>query len=236
MAISGQEPLAKAEEAAEEKHREIFLAALNDCELVPRADPNTSSQTERYLKVVALRQMALTNQNIDVNKVDQHAMHVMGIDDAESYFKPPSGPAAPSPDEISAQAKILASKAKMQDSATKAKEVDIKSQNALADAHLKAATAASKEGIAKMGVAKELIIHGSDLRAEQRQDATEQHNKTAEHIHKMALQQLSHQNAHQLAQDNHQKSVVMELLKRQADSEDVPDAQVAGVAGPESQG
>ena len=36
---------AGVEQTAEARHREMFLAALSDCELVPAADPNTSSQT-----------------------------------------------------------------------------------------------------------------------------------------------------------------------------------------------
>ncbi len=65
--------LVNAEDGAELRHRELFLAALVDCELIPRADPNTSSQTERYLKVVAMRQMAQTNPAIDLNAVDKRA-------------------------------------------------------------------------------------------------------------------------------------------------------------------
>src|SRR5262249_40119826 len=47
--MAGQAPVVAEEQAAEDRHKALFLAALSDCELVPMADPNTSSQTERYL-------------------------------------------------------------------------------------------------------------------------------------------------------------------------------------------
>src|SRR5208282_1689052 len=44
--MAGQEQVVADVEAAEDRHRALFLTALSDCELIPRADPNTSSQTE----------------------------------------------------------------------------------------------------------------------------------------------------------------------------------------------
>src|SRR5208282_936613 len=113
----GIDSIDQALEDGEQRHIQLFLAALADAELVPAADPNTSSQTERYLKVVAMRQMALTNQSLDLNAVDMRALEVMGIDDPESLFKPPQPAGAPPPDPqlLSAQANMVAAQARVAD-------------------------------------------------------------------------------------------------------------------------
>ena len=160
------------EEAAEERHRELFLAALSDVELIPRADPNTSSQTERYLKVVAMRQMAQTNPNIDLNAVDQRAFQVMGIDDAQSLFKPPPPPGSqpPPPESILAQASQTAAQARLMDAQTKLQTAQMKAQTdtqgTQMDAAGQAADIASRERIAQMNLAREVVIHQGDQQLE----------------------------------------------------------------------
>lgn len=167
---AGQGPLLEAEEQAESRHRERFLAALADLQLVPAADPNTSSQTERYLKVVAMRQMAQTNQSIDLNKVDERAMRTMGIDDPESYFiPPPPGPPEPPPEKIMAQATMMAAQARLQDAQTKQQEVGVKQQDielkqklGILNAGMKAQELVSREKIAHMGVVKDFTLKDID--------------------------------------------------------------------------
>ncbi len=183
------------DEGAELRHRQMFLAALTDCELVPAADPNTSSQTERYLKVVAMRQMAMTNQNIDLNAVDERAFKTMGVDDAQSLFKPPPDPgsAQPAPEAMAAQATLIAAQARLQDSQTKAQEAQVKAQMAGTLAIQKGKELESKEKIASLGVARELIIHHDDKQqAQQTLDAENQH-RSADRMHKLAVAHLGHQ-------------------------------------------
>lgn len=178
---AGQQPVVDAEEQAEDRHHALFLAALSDCELVPAADPNTSSQTERYLKVVAMRQMATTNTNIDMNKVDARAFQVMGVDDGDSYFKPPQqGTAQPTPEEMTAQATILAAQARLTDSQTRVKEAESKAATAQQDF-------ANKRELKALDISKELIIHQSD-QANANRTADQQHSqRSADRVHKLAL-------------------------------------------------
>ena len=175
-AKAGQQPVVDAEVTAEARHRELFLAALSDCELVPAADPNTSSQTERYMKVVAALQMAGANPNLDINKIDERAFQVMGWDDAEDLFKPapPPGAAAPGPEEIMAQATATAAQARLLDSQTKARTADT-------SAVLKAQEIASKEKVASLGLARELVVHNTD-------QAQKQQSQAADQAHGAALQ------------------------------------------------
>jgi hypothetical protein len=182
MQQTGQQQIADQQEQAEERHRAMFIAALNDCELVPRADPNTSSQTERYLKVVAMRQMAMTNPQIDMNKVDQFAFQVMGIDDGDQFFKPPPDPSQmqPSPEEMTARATMLAAQARIQEAQTKAADAQAQAQASQAEL-------ASKERIAQLGVSRELVIHQSDQDRASREMAFNNQQKSVDRLHKLAL-------------------------------------------------
>jgi len=193
----GQQPLVDQEEQAENRHRELFLAALSDCELVPQADPNTSSQTERYLKIVAMRQMAATNPSIDLNKVDERAFQVMGVDDGEDFFKPPPPPGSeqPSPEELTARATMIAAQARIADAQTRATEAQIKAQTSQADL-------ASKERIAALGVSREMIIHQSDQQQKAQQLDAEHQQRSMDRLHKLAVASAGHQaNASQSVAD-----------------------------------
>lgn len=196
VAQAGQSPVVDAEQAAEERHREMFLAALSDCELVPAADPNTSSQTERYMKVVAMRQMAQSNPNIDLNKIDERALRVMGIDDVESFFKPPAPPpdaSQPGPETVMAQATLLAAQSRLQDSQTKAREADIKVASIQTDLLKKGQELATREKIASLGVARELMMHQDKTGAAEKMLASEVNNRNADRMHKLALARLKEQ-------------------------------------------
>jgi hypothetical protein len=181
--MSGQAPLTDELQDDEERHRELFLVALDACELVPRADPNTSSQTERYLKVVAMRQMAMSNQSIDLNKVDERAFRTMGVDDPESLFKPPPPPGAqppPSPEEVTAKATADAASARLIEAQTKAK-------TAQSDTALQQQELALKEKIASEGVAKELIIHNDDRADAHAAQGVQSQDAAAQRIHDLTM-------------------------------------------------
>ena len=187
IAEAGQQPVADATIAAEERHRQIFLLALADCELIPAADPNTSSQTERYMKVVAARQMAQTNPNIDINKVDERAFHVMGWDDADSMFKPapPAGAGGPGPEEIMANASAMAAQARLKDSDTRALEANTNAQTKMRDIE-------SKEKVASLNLAREIVMHRDDQAQKAAEAARDDHHRSSDRIHKMALATIGH--------------------------------------------
>ena len=195
----GQQPIVDEEEDAEARHRELFLAALNDCELIPAADPNTSSQTERYLKVVAMRQMAATNQNLDMNKIDEYALGVIGIDDPEEFFKTPPAPGsqAPDPQMMAAQATLVAAQARLADSQTKAAEAQVKartdSMSMEQEAQIKQAEMAAKERIASLGVSRELVIHQADTIKEQQERDHAATQADMDRQHELRLAQMGHQ-------------------------------------------
>jgi hypothetical protein len=161
---AGLDSIDQALEEGEQRHIQLFLAALDACELVPQADPNTSSQTERYMKVVAMRQMAMTNQNIDLNEVDKRAFAVMGIDDADSLFHPPQAMGAPGPDPkmLSGQAALIGAQARLADSQSQMQETQAKITNDQQEIEIKNRELDAKEKIAALDVARTMVVHKDD--------------------------------------------------------------------------
>ena len=207
---TGQAITEAKEDQAEDVHRAKFILALQDAELTPRADPNTSSQTERYLKIVAMRQMAATDPQIDIKKVDERAFQVMGIDDPDDLFLPPPAPgqAPPAPESIAAQAQMLAAQSRIQDANTRAAIAQQKAvtdqRSQQIDVQTKQEELAAKERIEGLQVQREMIIHRDDqnkeIEAEQRdrqhrifEMANENKQNAADRMHGLALAAMNNQ-------------------------------------------
>lgn len=70
-------------------NEELFLQALNDVELVPQADPNTSSHAQRVMKIMALKQLQAANPTMyDEEAVDKAALRAIGWSNPEQFLKP----------------------------------------------------------------------------------------------------------------------------------------------------
>ena len=66
---------------------QLFLKALDDCELVPHADPNTASHTQRIMKVMGLKQLQMGNpQMYDPIAIDTEALRALGWSNPEQFF------------------------------------------------------------------------------------------------------------------------------------------------------
>lgn len=104
---------------------EKLLVALDNYNLVPQADPNTSSHSQRIVKVMALKQLQSTNPDLfDPVKVDTAAVRAIGWGSPEQFFKSPADRNQPSPEIIKgmedlkndgkkADAAVLGAQAKM---------------------------------------------------------------------------------------------------------------------------
>lgn len=124
-------------------NEQLLLSALENTDIVPQADPNTSSHMQRLMKAGALKQVADANPQFDRTKVDLRVLKMIGIDDADSLMIPPA-PMAAQPDPF---LQIEAMKDQ-----TKRLQIATTSQD-------KAADRASKEMQEKLKLAKELAIH-----------------------------------------------------------------------------
>jgi len=91
---------------------------LDQVDLVPQADPNTASQTQRLMKVVALKQIQAQNPSMyDPIAIDTAALQAVGWSNPEQFMIPASAQGSPPPEMQKAMAEL---QIKKQDSDTKA--------------------------------------------------------------------------------------------------------------------
>jgi len=80
-------------------NEQLFLQALTDVELVPQADPNTSSHSQRLMKVMALKQLQSSNPDLyDGLAIDKAALRAIGWSNPEQFLKPEDQRNQPSPE------------------------------------------------------------------------------------------------------------------------------------------
>jgi len=133
-----------ADDAARQARLDKFKRALDDCDIVPCADPNVPSDMHRNLMAMGLRQMAMGNPMYDMSKVDRHVVkQVFKMSDADfqSLLAPPQmGP--PQIDPITQATLML-----------KAKEIGIKEQQVAMQAQNAEKDRQSKESIESLRIA-----------------------------------------------------------------------------------
>jgi hypothetical protein len=113
---------------------QTFLAALNDCELVPQADPNTASHTQRIMKIMALKQLQAAQPGLyDPIAIDKAALQAIGWNNPEQFMAPPSAQGK-MPPEI--QEKIAEFQLKQKEVGIKEMEAQARTQKLQADAAL----------------------------------------------------------------------------------------------------
>jgi hypothetical protein len=117
----------KRRKAAYPWDEKTFVDALDNYYFVPQADPNTSSQTQRLMKVLALKQLVASNPALyDPIAVDTAALQALGWSNPQQFMIPPSAQGKPPPELMQAIAKAQNDKsnadARMLDSQTRAAE------------------------------------------------------------------------------------------------------------------
>lgn len=163
-----------------------FVKALNDCDLVPQADPNTASQSQRIMKVAALKQMAMANPALyDATAVDTAALQAMGWSNPQQFMVPAESLNQPTPEMLKGLAEIetdkMSAEARMLDATTRAREVDAdielkqqemqregqKTQDGMSEEMVKAAAARqnrlSNERVQLVDLAQDLLQHPEGL-------------------------------------------------------------------------
>ena len=116
-------------------NEQLLIQALDDCDLVPQADPNTASHTQRVMKIMALKQLQQANPGLyDPIAIDMAALRAMGWSNPEQFMAP-----------LSAQGKMPP------EMEQKIAELQIKKQDADTRAMVAQATVAEKLGGAEGG-------------------------------------------------------------------------------------
>jgi hypothetical protein len=119
-------------------NEQLFLQALTDVELVPQADPNTSSHSQRVMKIMALKQLQSASPEMyDALAIDKAALRAIGWSNPEQFLKPEDQRNQPSPDLLKG----------MEDLKIAHQEADAKTMVAQA-AMIKAQTPATPTGVA----------------------------------------------------------------------------------------
>jgi hypothetical protein len=146
----------------------LAMQALNAWNLVPRSDPNTPSHVHRVMKTVALLNLVQQNPTaFNLNEVMEEAMSTMGYKNPYRFLKDPnSPPPPPSPEQITANAKMM-------DSQTKQQKMISDANSSHVDNATKAAQMQSDQQIANTNLAKELVIHQHDKEQARMQTALE---------------------------------------------------------------
>lgn len=152
---------------------EHFLAALSQYDLIPVADPNSSSHMQRVMKAQALYQMASADPNgFDKPAVYKRVFKMIGIDDGMALLAAPAPPGAPPPDpkaasaaesnQVKLQTATMATAQKQQDSELKAHEIAVESLDKAADRAAREKIAADKLGHERDKTAAELAAQDAD--------------------------------------------------------------------------
>ena len=214
MKESGLQQIADEESAEHEKMKAMFVSALANLDLVPQADPNTSSQMMRIMKATAVKQLAMMNPaGYNMKEVDTEVLRAIGKTDIDSLFAPPApqGATPPDPNTIIAQARV-------QDSQTRAEEAKTRAATAQAELQLKYQKMQNDKEVADLQVQRELVIHHKDLADTQaaRQQDVESHNLDLA----KAKATSDHQNADRAVQ----------LQKMQLDAQNQAQARVQDTA------
>jgi hypothetical protein len=108
-----------------------FMKAVEDCDLVPQADPNTASHMQRVMKIMALKQLQSENPGMyDPIAVDTAALQAIGWSNPSQFMAPLEAQMRPPPElqqaQAQTQATVMTAQARMLDAQTKAQESQAK--------------------------------------------------------------------------------------------------------------
>lgn len=155
--------------------QETFLKAIDDCNLVPQSDPNTASHTQRIMKVVALKQLQAGSPTLyDPLQVEVEALRVLGYNNPQQFFAPPSAQAKPPPEMQAKQAELAIAKQKADNESmkTQAEVNEINQRSGLGAAELQMKQMGMQQDVA-LGSAKmryDMWAKRQDVKAKQNSD------------------------------------------------------------------
>jgi hypothetical protein len=86
---------------------QAFLQALENCNLIPQADPNTASHGQRVMKIMALKQLQQANPSMyDPIAIDTAALQAIGWNNPSQFLVPQQAQQSPPPELLQAQAQM----------------------------------------------------------------------------------------------------------------------------------
>lgn len=132
------------------KDVEQFMAALDRCDIVPKADPNVPSHMHRLMKTQAVIQMATLARGLfNERAVIEWALSMIDVDNADQLLAPPPAPMGPpQPDPIV-----------LKELAIKEKAVNVKAMEVATKARNQSKDRESKQNIEVLKLASSLAVH-----------------------------------------------------------------------------
>jgi hypothetical protein len=157
-----------------------LLKALDDYNLVPRADPNTSSHLQRIMRAQALYQMAKANPELfQISAVLDYVLRTLGIRNPDSITQPPQNQAPP-PDP-KAQAALIAAQAQQTNAQAKLTDVQLRAKNQSVENENRSADRTADLQIAATKLQTEKVIHNQDLQFKAQSQASRQRHDMTKH-------------------------------------------------------
>jgi hypothetical protein len=135
----------------------LFMA-LDKLTLKPRSDPNVPSHVHRLMKSVALIQLAeipMFQGMLSVGEILDRVLRAMKEDPTGLRIQPPPPSAQPSPEALTAAAKL-------QDSQTKQQKVQVDAAKVATDAQNRQAELQGEERVETLRLAQTSIAHAAD--------------------------------------------------------------------------
>ena len=192
---------------------ELLLKALDDVELVPQADPNTSSHAQRVMKVMALKQLQGASPNLyDPIAVDTAALRAIGWSNPEQFLKPEAQRNQPPPELLKGMEEIKIAHQKADADTMRAQADMLKAQQGSAPAapgspgpdprefELKMMTEQNRAKQMELSAQRDQandqnrdLDREKDLRMEQMRADRDQMNDAVRMQHEMDMQNRDHQ-------------------------------------------
>jgi hypothetical protein len=143
-----------------------FVKALQDYDLVPAADPNTSSSLQRIGKAQAVYQLAKDNPNaFDQREVYQYVLKSLGVTMADSLLnnQPPQPQQAP---DLKGQASMVSAQAALISAQVKKEQVEADIKNTSMEDQNRDLDRQSEERKAALKFASDVVVHGAESQAQ----------------------------------------------------------------------
>ncbi len=198
--------------------KEQFIKALNNCHLVPVADPNNPTSLHRIAKATAIKELQKANPALyDAVAVDMRIMNIIGID-PQGLFNASPTPAPPDPRMEAIKAKAEASKDQAQiqfsDSQLRAQTAQMTLMDKQKDRDSRERLEALKMELQNQKMQTEALIHNQTAYADSKRKEQEIYIEFAKkalsaHIDGQIDQTQAdrdHQNAQRQADLDHQNS------------------------------
>lgn len=169
---------------------DLFMQAINENQIVTRADPNTASHVQRMLRNAALYQIAKDDPAaFNVKRIRQVCIRGIGYADPDQFLNQDPTPPPPDP---KAQAEATSAQADLIDAQAKAAQVQHDMQFGGSDAASAAADRQTKLDVAQLGVQKEKLIADSQERQANVKAQSEMASKHLENRQDTLLQARDH--------------------------------------------